>query len=555
MGAFFLSSFWLFIKLSGDASLCGHTETMELTPQQQRAFEHFTEVMKTNSVFLLQGFAGTGKTTLTKHIVKYFSMKRLPICAIAPTHKAKRVIEAMVNHKQLFPVPAFTIASIMGKIREHSYIGTKKYSNPNNKKFTTYKIFLLDEVSMVADNDLRFIIDYVIQHNKKLLIIGDNCQIPCPSAPYKVVGNAVVKCDSFVFEDASIPTYELTEVVRQAEGSPVLQLTSYVRNHINGEFTIFDTGYGNVMTSETMYTKFEELYRDSPTTSKIIAYTNQAVYTHNVEVRAQLGYEDKIVEGELLTGYASLGFPELIIENGQDYVVAKCRETSNHAIDQFRGLYGHVLDLQIVNTPIITRNLFFIEVAAEENNEFLTELIRRSDKVNAFHSTKMDYVHYCELKNRVIFMEDVYKYNDAIYKEADFKDTHILLFSKVTELIKDGVIQSSKLVDKIQTAYPGLLERRVQDVRKPIGDSETLADQFKCIEKDIYYGYAITAHKSQGSTYQHVMVDENDFSRIQDRMNFQFGKLEKRTREKNQLRYVAYSRAKGELVIVSNDTP
>lgn len=528
---------------------------MELTDQQQTAFDYFTESMKTHACFLLQGFAGTGKTTLTKFIVKYFGMKRLPVCAIAPTHKAKRVIEAMVNHKQLFPVPAFTIASMLGKIKEHSYIGTKKYSNPNNKKFATYKIFLLDEVSMVADNDLRFIIDYVTQHNKKLLIIGDDCQIPCPSAPYKVVGNAVVKCDSYVFSDESIPTFKLTKIVRQAEGSDVLQLACFVRNNIEDEFTIFDTGYPNVMTSENMYQKFEELFHDAPISTKIIAYTNQAVYTHNVEVRAHMGYEDKFVVNEMLTGYASIGFPELIIENGQDYVVTKSILTNNHAIDQFRGLHGYINDLRIVETNIVTRNLFFIEVAAEENHEFLSELIRRSDKVNAFGSTKVDYVHYNELKNRAVFMEDVYKYEGAIYKESDFKDTHILLFSKVVELIHDGALMPTKLVDKIQTAYPGLLERRLQDVRKPIGDSETLADQFKCIEKDIYYGYAITAHKSQGSTYQHVIVDENDFGRIQDRMNFKYGKLEKRTREKNQLRYVSYTRAKGELVIVTNDTP
>jgi len=65
-------------------------------------------------------------------------------------------------------------------------------------------------------------------------------------------------------------------------------------------------------------------------------------------------------------------------------------------------------------------------------------------------------------------------------------------------------------------------------------------------------GYAITAHKSQGSTYTNVLVDEPDFNKIQNRMNYKYNKLEYRIREKNQLRYVAYTRAKNNLYVIRN---
>jgi GTPase SAR1 family protein len=522
---------------------------MELTEDQLSAFEHLKESFKTHSTFLLYGSAGTGKTTLTKHIAKYFSTMNYPICAIAPTHKAKRVIEAILNEKRLFPVPAFTVASIMGKIKEHSYIGTKNYSNPNNKKFSSFRLFILDEVSMVADQDLEFIMNYVKVHNKKLLVIGDCYQIPCPSAPY-IVTNIVVKADSFIFSKEDIPKFELTEIKRQAEDSPILKLAWYVRDNILNEFTIWDTGYTDVFRGDEIYDKFIDLYMANPLSTKIIAYTNQAVYTHNCEVRLKLNYEAKFVVNELLTGYASTGFPELFIENGQDYVVVKIEETNNYIIDVYRNLCGHLLDLSIVNTPTIEEDIFFIDVGAEENLEFLQELIRRSEKVNAIGSTKIDYIKYNELKNMAVFMEDVYKFNGDIFREADFKEAHVLLFTKITELIKDNRILKSKLADKIQTEYPDILESRLTDTRKPIGDSETLADRFKCVEKDIYYGYAITAHKSQGSTYQSVVVDENDFSRIQDRVNFKYNKMERRTKEKNQLKYVSYTRAKQNLHVI-----
>lgn len=86
----------------------------------------------------------------------------------------------------------------------------------------------------------------------------------------------------------------------------------------------------------------------------------------------------------------------------------------------------------------------------------------------------LDYIAYNELKHMAIFMEDVYKFGGEIVKEADFKEAHPPLFTKLTDVSKDNAILVSKITDKIQTTYPRLL-----DVRKPIGDSETLADQFK----------------------------------------------------------------------------
>lgn len=59
---------------------------MELTDEQETAFIFSTEVLKTKPCFLLYGSAGTGKTTLTKHIAKHFTSLNYPICAIAPTH-------------------------------------------------------------------------------------------------------------------------------------------------------------------------------------------------------------------------------------------------------------------------------------------------------------------------------------------------------------------------------------------------------------------------------------------------------------------------------------
>ena len=89
------------------------------------------------------------------------------------------------------------------------------------------------------------------------------------------------------------------------------------------------------------------------------------------------------------------------------------------------------------------------------------------------------------------------------------------------------------------------------DDNKPFSDGEILADSFMVCEKDVFYGYAITAHKSQGSTYLNSYVDNNDFNKISNRWNYKFRMIENRFKERNQLLYVAYTRASKKLKIVT----
>ena len=138
------------------------------------------------------------------------------------------------------------------------------------------------------------------------------------------------------------------------------------------------------------------------------------------------------------------------------------------------------------------------------------------------------------------------------------KESHSLLFTKINDIIildelKQKSIKQTKLFEKINTLYEDIVIHRMND-NKMMGDSENFADKYKVIEKDIYYGYSITAHKSQGSTYNSVIVDEPDFQKIHNGWNYRYNKLESRIKEKNQLRYVAYTRAKTNLYIVYDDT-
>ena len=105
---------------------------VQLTKDQSATFAFARQFFADadNPALVIIGSAGTGKTFLTKHIVEHaVDTQKLSVVAVAPTHKARRVLSKKLNEGRLFDVPSLTVASILGKMREHTYIGSHKYSN------------------------------------------------------------------------------------------------------------------------------------------------------------------------------------------------------------------------------------------------------------------------------------------------------------------------------------------------------------------------------------------------------------------------------------------
>ena len=146
------------------------------------------------------GSSGTGKTTLTKYIVDHIINIGIAVVAVAPTHKARRVLSIKLNTDRLFDIPSYTTASMLGKMREHTYIGSHKYKSSSKEKMDQFDCFILDEISMVSDKDLDEIIDYICEEDKKLILIGDNCQIPAPNQKLVKNNNICYKPDSSAFD-------------------------------------------------------------------------------------------------------------------------------------------------------------------------------------------------------------------------------------------------------------------------------------------------------------------------------------------------------------------
>lgn len=506
---------------------------------------------------IIIGAAGTGKSYLTRAIANKIRNK-YKIAGVAPTHKARKVLDRFLNtQKSSFfniyatSIKTMTVASLLSKMRAHHYIGVDHYAS-SGSKMNLFEIFIVDEASMINDEDIKKMIGYAFNYKRKMIFIGDKYQIPNPVQAYVTSGDGFAyKGDSIIF---NISGYELTNNMRQKEGNPIVSIYLELRDSIAeltepniDRTTKIDNELGVEFFTEKekWYDKMTSIFKNNDYSTgkiRIIGYTNDCVKTNNINIRKMLNKGETPEIGDLLMGYQNVGYPEFYVNNGQDYIIINIETTVRHRILEYTGLCGMIITTKECDTNIQAR-LFVPDISNSKNTEILEELVKRAEKVNRNYSTKADYKKYSDIRNKLIFMENIYKFNGEIIGESQFRNNHPLLFKNMNEVINpnNNEIIGNKLSDDIQDKYPSILEDRVQD-NKIYADTEKICGKFLIIEKDIDYGYSITSHKAQGSTYKIVFIDELDFEKLRDHYNYKIGCDVKAVKEKNQLKYVAYTR-------------
>lgn len=187
------------------------------------------------SVFIIKGYAGTGKTTIVSALVNTLPFLKLKSVLLAPTGKAAKVL-ANYSKKQ-----AFTIHKKIYRI-SISKEGFVSFNLQENKHTNT--IFIVDEASMISnessssENNLfssRNILDDLFQYvfngdNCKLILIGDTAQLPPVKLSLSPALNLQYLNRTY---DLNAEATELTDVVRQSENSGILFNATLLRKIIN----------------------------------------------------------------------------------------------------------------------------------------------------------------------------------------------------------------------------------------------------------------------------------------------------------------------------------
>jgi thymidine kinase len=265
-----------------------------LTKHQQEKFnEVMSHIGNKEKRILLKGSAGVGKTWLVHTIVKELSTitKAKRILCSAPTHKALSVIRTKVIVDE---VKFTTVHSTL----QYKSITDKKTGerifkscpNVNWPPLNNIDYWIIDEASMIDSEMVRSIEKCAKTQDTTVIFVGDDKQI-----------NPVGENDSPVFHQ-NYPEVELTEIIRQGEGNPIITLSRNIpliwkkQPHIMMDDDIETRGY---LYTENLAKIIEELARVNGTEEfKYLAWTNKEVDKVNNIVRTRI-YGDYPAKVEL----------------------------------------------------------------------------------------------------------------------------------------------------------------------------------------------------------------------------------------------------------------
>lgn len=275
-----------------------------LTADQDAAAKAFSQfLLKPGAdTFVLEGFSGTGKSTLMKHLNSLIPKiektaklmggglhKKLPWQMIytATTNKAAANLSSIVEE------PVKTIQSTIGATVRTDYRSNKTslhFARRADKDTMHHKIVFIDEASYIGEELMEMI--YQRTNNTKLVFVGDPAQL-------LEVGST----SSPVF-DSNLPTARLSQVVRQAEQNQIQELSTLLRGCVEGQpMPVFDPNGSDIVALERndFDAKIvEEMSREdwTPEDSRVLVWTNQAARNYNQGIRMTLTGQPMLQEGD-----------------------------------------------------------------------------------------------------------------------------------------------------------------------------------------------------------------------------------------------------------------
>ncbi len=265
----------------------------------------FIENSSSNSLFLLKGYAGTGKTTIISSLINSLWSVGKKVVLLAPTGRAAKVLSVYSKKN------AFTIHKKIYWIRTNSK-GNNYVTLKENKHTNT--IFVVDEASMIPDvSDKGFggrvllddLIEYVYSGVMcKLILIGDSAQLP----PVQLeISPALDENLLRLNYRKDIYSVELTQVVRQQSNSMVLENATQLRDKISAnDFDRPNFKCNSEVVRLDIGMEIQEALEDAYSISQVegtvvICRSNKRANLYNQQIRALIrGLENDISTGDFL---------------------------------------------------------------------------------------------------------------------------------------------------------------------------------------------------------------------------------------------------------------
>lgn len=259
---------------------------------------------RSRPLFLLKGYAGTGKTTVVRALVEFMERKERNVVLLAPTGRAAKVMagysgrEAHTVHRWIY----WTKSDPDGSIRFE--LGKNRQRNA---------LFIIDEASMIGGSPKSFkernlledLLNFIYYGTScRAVLIGDDAQL----TPVGMEDTPALDPDSLEREGVSVRSGTLKEVLRQAQDSGILANATQVRERIDQQdptppFLRMDIGNDvQAISGELLPEELEDAYaREGLEGVRIVTRSNKRAVQFAKEVRYRiLGKEEELEKGDRL---------------------------------------------------------------------------------------------------------------------------------------------------------------------------------------------------------------------------------------------------------------
>ncbi len=421
------------------------------TNEQEKSLEEISMFILSGDdrrVFLLCGYAGTGKTSLVAALVKTMEQLERRTVLLAPTGRAAKVFSSYSGKA------AYTIHKWI--YRQKSILNGSAFTLMENRAVNT--LFIVDEASMIANEGasnfgsgalLDDLVEFVYSgRGCSLLLLGDTAQLPPVGEELSPALSSTYLRSMFL----NVSAVELTQVMRQLDGSGILQNATMLRHII--------AGGGGALLPQIKLKGFADICR---------------------------------VQGEELieaieSAYNSVGIDETII---------LCRSNKRANIYN-EGIRRRILyreeELNRGDVLMIVKNNYYWREELGKQDKTILEKI---DFIANGDTAEIVYVGSAEEMYGFRFADVTLSFTDYEDCELDVKIMLDTLTSESPSLTRN---ESETLFAAVWEDYPEIRSKRkrMEEVRKN--------PYYNALQ--VKYGYAVTCHKAQGGQWKRVFIDQ-----------------------------------------------
>ena len=421
------------------------------TSEQEMAMDKLSEFLLSDDdrkVFLLCGYAGTGKTSLISALVRTMEQLERRTVLLAPTGRAAKVFSSYSGKS------AHTIHKCI--YRQKSIMDSATFTLSENRAQNT--LFIVDEASMISNDGssgglLDDLIEFVYSgRGCSMLLLGDTAQLP----PVGEAESPALTGSYLRSMFLNVTSVELKQVMRQLDGSGILYNATMLRQRIEEDDTydlpgITLDGFSDICNvhGEELIEAIESCYNKAGVDETIIlCRSNKRANVYNEGIRRRILYrEEELSRGDML----------MIVKNNYYWREQLGKEDKT-----------------------LLEKLDFIA------NGDMAEIIR-------VHGTEEMYgFRFADVTLSLIDYEDC---------EIDVKIMLDTLTSESPSLTRE---ENECLFNAVWEDYPEIRSKRkrMEEIRKN--------PYYNALQ--VKYGYAVTCHKAQGGEWKRVFIDQGYIS-------------------------------------------